>query len=583
MQAVRHPIIYIILKRMRAPLIVLILAYAIAITGLALIPGVHEDGTEWHFTIFRAFYFFSYVATTIGFGEIPYDFTDTQRLWVSFCIYLTVISWLFAIGEIISLFQDPALKIALAKHRFSRRVQRINSKFYIICGYGETGAILLSQLNKQGYQCVVIDQDQARINLLELDANAYKTPFIMADASAIDTLKMAGIEHPQCRAVIAITNNDAVNVKISAAAKLIRSHIKVICRVHSKESMANATSFDTDYVINPERIYAEGFGMTFRKPSVQQLINSLLKRPGSQFAAPMHPPKGHWVICGFGRFGQEMARFLEYEGIDYTIVTPEEIPLQHVIGTGTEAVTLKAAGIRDAVGIVAGTDNDTNNFSIIMTARNLNPNLYQIALQNRDSNRAIFQSAGIDSVMEASRLLVWRILPFITQPTLYQFIRLARHENEAWANTVSQQLAQIGQTVPYTYLLRIDNEHAPAITRHVSSGNILRLQDVYPAPLSELENPAPEVLALMLIRDGKFELVPKANTPMKNGDIFLLASDKSVRNQIDYIVRHDPALYYLLHGKEQPVSIVVAKLKKYLQAFKQWRRQQRKHKNNVSS
>ena len=63
---------------------------------------------------FDAFYFMSYTATTIGFGELPYPFTDAQRLWVTVSIYLTVIGWAYAIGSLLTLLQDRAFRQALA-------------------------------------------------------------------------------------------------------------------------------------------------------------------------------------------------------------------------------------------------------------------------------------------------------------------------------------------------------------------------------------------------------------------------------------------------------------------------------------
>ncbi|HHJ81110.1 MAG TPA: potassium transporter TrkA, partial [Candidatus Tenderia electrophaga] len=85
-----HKIFALVLRRMRAPLIVLISAYAISILGLVLIPGVDDQGNPWNMSFFHAFYFVSYMATTIGFGEIPFEFTNGQRLWTTIAMYLTV-------------------------------------------------------------------------------------------------------------------------------------------------------------------------------------------------------------------------------------------------------------------------------------------------------------------------------------------------------------------------------------------------------------------------------------------------------------------------------------------------------------
>ncbi len=96
----------LILRRMRTPLILIVLVYSLAIVGLLLIPGVDDKGNVWHMSIFHAFYFVSFTATTIGFGEIPFPLTDAQRLWTVLIVYLTVIGWFYALGTVISLIQD---------------------------------------------------------------------------------------------------------------------------------------------------------------------------------------------------------------------------------------------------------------------------------------------------------------------------------------------------------------------------------------------------------------------------------------------------------------------------------------------
>src|SRR3712207_4203486 len=83
--------VFLVLRRMRAPLIVLIVIFAVSVLGLTLIPGQDADGAPLRMSFFDAFYVMSYTATTIGFGEIPVPFTYNQRMWVTISIYLTVI------------------------------------------------------------------------------------------------------------------------------------------------------------------------------------------------------------------------------------------------------------------------------------------------------------------------------------------------------------------------------------------------------------------------------------------------------------------------------------------------------------
>ena len=97
-------IVFLIFRRMRAPLLMLVLSYSIAVLGLVLIPGKDADGNVWHMDFFHAFYFVSFMASTIGFGEIPFEFTAAQRLWVTFSIFFPVVVWLYSIGTVLVSF-----------------------------------------------------------------------------------------------------------------------------------------------------------------------------------------------------------------------------------------------------------------------------------------------------------------------------------------------------------------------------------------------------------------------------------------------------------------------------------------------
>ena len=108
--ALQSATIFLVMRRMRAPLIVLIVVFSISVLGLALIPGVDPDGNVAQMTLFDAFYVISYTATTIGFGELPWPFTVAQRLWLTISIYLSVIGWAYAIGSVLTLLGDSGFR-----------------------------------------------------------------------------------------------------------------------------------------------------------------------------------------------------------------------------------------------------------------------------------------------------------------------------------------------------------------------------------------------------------------------------------------------------------------------------------------
>ena len=115
-----------ILRRMRAPVLLLICIYSVSILGLVLIPGVDDNGDVWNMSFFHAFYFVSFTATTIGFGEIPYALTEAQRLWALVTVYSTVIAWFYSLGKILGLIQDKAFRNAVATNKFKNDINDTN-------------------------------------------------------------------------------------------------------------------------------------------------------------------------------------------------------------------------------------------------------------------------------------------------------------------------------------------------------------------------------------------------------------------------------------------------------------------------
>jgi len=218
-------IFWIVLKRLRIPFLVIIVTFAIAILGLTLIDGVDDQGNVYRMTFFDAFYFVSYMASTIGFGEAPYTFTYSQRIWVSGIIYLTVIGWFYAIGSIVALIQDEALRKAIHRNRFSRQVHSLTEPFYIMLGYNSVIKSIINRVHENDYRFVVLDKDKTKIDALMLENFYPHVPAIDGDVTNQQMLKLAGIHQKNCVGVISLFKDDTKNTQIATVCKLL-NHIK---------------------------------------------------------------------------------------------------------------------------------------------------------------------------------------------------------------------------------------------------------------------------------------------------------------------------------------------------------------------
>ena len=251
-----HSLIFILLRRIRLPLFILISIYACSILGFTLIPGRDDQGNVWNMSFFHAFYFVSFMGSTIGFGEIPYEFTNAQRMWAIFTIYFSVISWIYSIGAVLATLQDSAFKRVVREHNFSRKVKHLKRPFYLICGYGDTGSLLAHEMSLSDIQSVVIDLKQDRIDVLEIEEQDMIIPAFCANAGYPESLELAGLKHPFCKGVVALTDEDQVNLKIAITSKLLNPELLVICRAESHETETNMASFRTNYIINPFERFA---------------------------------------------------------------------------------------------------------------------------------------------------------------------------------------------------------------------------------------------------------------------------------------------------------------------------------------
>lgn len=556
-----NEVIYLFLRQMRRPAFVLLICYSIAIVGMCSIPTLDEDGNMTYFTIFQAFYWLSYTATTIGYGEVPHEFSDWQRIWVALSIYYTVPAWLYAAGKIIALLQDPLFQHAIAEGRFARRSRTMKQRFAIICGFGEAGNRLVKLLVSNNYNCVVIDTDATRIAQMSLDPDFHGVLAISGDASDVNLLTKAGIESPFCRAVIAITDDEDVNIKVALAAKLLsagRERFQIICRTASRKATANAKSFATDLVINTNRIFAERMTIGLRRPSIAQLTAIAYGEPGEPFDPPQRPPAGRWVICGFGNLGQSLSRYLHYEGVDTVIIDDNPDAKQvDVQGTGTEAVTLREARLDKAQTIVAARDYDPDNLSIAMTAKMLQPSLYVIGKQNKSANEKLFQVAGFDRVMEEADLIVSQVFPYVARPALARYLKLIRYQNEDWGKALLERLAKMSHGEnPEHHLLRIDEEHAHAVMKHLQSGHLLRLQSLWMR--ADDETTFNDAIALLLLRGDQEILLPNPAMNVEKNDRVLIAyRDREVVTRMKKSCQDSAELYWTLHGRDTVNSKVL--------------------------
>jgi len=551
-----NDIIWLTMRRMRTPLIVLIIVYVLSVLGMVLIPGQDAHGQPIRVGYLDAAYFVAVLATTIGLGEVPIAFTGAQRLYVYLIILPNVVVWLYSIGTILGLFLDAQFQAVLHRSRFARKVQRMTQGFFIVCGLGNTGRMIVRALLQRGYHAVVLERRQEAVHAMALAEEISHVPALAGDVADRRLLELAGLHKSNCLGIIAITNDDHANLTIAITGKLLRPDVMVLARSETSRVSANMASFGTDYIIDPYAIFAERLFLAFNSPVKYLVQDWLISVPGSVLRESLDPPSGLWILCGLGRFGKRVADCLDQAPLPYTVIDVHPDRVQDrpgaVLGRGTEAHTLMEAGIKEAVGIVAATGDDVDNLSIVMTAKNLNPHLFVVARQERKENDDLFDASGADLVARRSLIVARRILLMATTPLLPVFLQHLLSQGEDFAQRVAARLQSILRgRAPAIWTAHLVTDMAKGIEEARQIGVNIQLSHVLRHSRLEDEDHLPCV-CLLLERGASRIFLPNSAQELHPGDRLLFAGREEARQEIAWSLSEPYALIANATGRIMP-------------------------------
>ncbi len=143
--------------------------------------------------------------------------------------------------------------------------------------------------------------------------------------------------------------------------------------------------------------------------------------------------KNHYVVCGYGRIGKVLCRSLKTKPVDVVVIERNETLVQKMDEEGvlylsedaSEESVLIRAGIHRAKGLIAALATDIDNVFLILTARQLNPNLYIVARASSQETKQKLKSAGADIVESPYEVGASAMAQRILRPTVTNFLDLA--------------------------------------------------------------------------------------------------------------------------------------------------------------
>ena len=147
--------------------------------------------------------------------------------------------------------------------------------------------------------------------------------------------------------------------------------------------------------------------------------------------------RNHVIVCGFGRNGTECAQVLHHNNISFVVVEeknelPDDLPFKvdyFMKGDATKDETLHEAGIEHARAIIATMPIDADNLFMVLTARQLNPNITIISRASQDSSVGKLKIAGANNVIMPDKIGGAQMATLVLNPDVQEMIALMASKN----------------------------------------------------------------------------------------------------------------------------------------------------------
>ena len=217
--------------------------------------------------------------------------------------------------------------------------------------------------------------------------------------------------------------------------------------------------------------------------------------------AEINKLNGHYILCGFGRVGRQVAREFVLDRVPFVVIdnNPQQVEeclaegYLAMLGEASEDAVLEEAGVRRAKGLVAAVNSDADNVFVTLSARKMNPNLYIVARTSSDEAAAKLEIAGADRTLSPYAVGGRRLAALATQPLIVDFLDVVTRGKKG----IEFRLEEFG--VP----------EESFIANHTIGE--LKIGDKTGA-----------IILAILSKEGKFDTTPSAQDTIRSGDTLIV-------------------------------------------------------------
>jgi len=215
--------------------------------------------------------------TTIGFQEVI-DLAGNPggRVFTIFIAVCGIGVMLYFITNLTAFVVEGEVTESFRRRKMAKKAS--NSKdHYVICGTGEIGFHIVSELSATRRPHVIVDVNRRSIDRV-LEAFPDEV-FVEGDATDNNVLLKAGIL--KARGVFAVTGDDHHNLIVSLTAKHLNPNVRVVARCNEMKNQERMRKAGADAVVSPSLIGGLRMASEMIRPAAVSFLDVMLRTEGN--------------------------------------------------------------------------------------------------------------------------------------------------------------------------------------------------------------------------------------------------------------------------------------------------------------
>lgn len=206
--------------------------------------------------------------STVGYREIG-EVDGRYEVFTIFLILFGTGTALYTLGMMLEALFEGQLNDRFRRQRMQRRIDDLDNHV-IVCGYGQVGRAIVSEVQRAGREVVVVDRDD-----LDLDTVPPGVGVVLGEATDDDVLREAGLARAEI--FVAALDSDADNLYVSLTARSERPDLFIVARANSAGVVTKLQRIGVDRVVNPHEIGGSRMAAMVLEPDVTDFLDVVMR------------------------------------------------------------------------------------------------------------------------------------------------------------------------------------------------------------------------------------------------------------------------------------------------------------------